>query len=65
LLVTVTVAVVAEPGVSETDDGESWMENGAACLTPTEKVTEWLMAPLVPVTVIVDVVRAAFSDAAT
>jgi hypothetical protein len=36
------------------------MENGAACLTVRENVTEWLIEPLVPVTVIVDVASGVF-----
>src|SRR6476620_2910053 len=40
------------------------MANGAACLTVTLNVIEWLIEPLVPVIVTVEVLSAALNDAA-
>ena len=63
MLVTDTCTLASETGVSETDDDESWIVNGAACRTVRLKLTEWLIDPLVPVTVTVEVAMAVLSDA--
>jgi len=38
LKVTDTVTVALVPGVNETDDGDTWIVHGAACVTLTENV---------------------------
>jgi hypothetical protein len=63
--VTETCTAVADAGVSEIEDRDNWMEKGAACRTVRENVTEWLIEPLAPVTVTVDVASGAFSAAAS
>jgi len=65
LLVTETCTVALEAGVSDTADGETWMVKGAACLTVSEKVSAWVMVPLLPVTVTVEGPRGAFCAAAS
>lgn len=50
---TETCTVALEAGVSEAEEGETWIVKGAACLTVRENVTVCVMVPLVPVTVTV------------
>jgi hypothetical protein len=53
LEVTETCTFASMPGAIERDEGETWIVNGAACVTETENVSECVMEPLVAVTLIV------------